>query len=705
MNNITSKNKMLKILSLFLFISLLYTSCTEDRISPEITGAIKGTIIDSDTQDPIRYVEISTNPATQVLLTDENGEFVLEEIEIGEYKILINKDQYENKMLNAKVKKEDTTFINVLLKKKVTASSSNPPKFLNNFSPSSGSTNLSTTLELSWQVKQSESSDSLSFDIFLYRSDSQTQEKIATNYKDTIIQIEELNYNTVYYWQVIARNQAGDTAHSEIKNFKTIQIPQASFFYSKKINGNYEIMGFNIESGLSTRLTYNSFRDWAPKLNHTNERIAFVSDSLVKHHIFTMSKTGENIQQVSDVPVAGYNNYGNAFCWNDNSGHIFFSHYSYLYRVNQDGTGLSNIATAPPERHFRELEISGNGDKIIALTIGEESYTNEIYIMNIDGSDMTQLISNMEGTIESPVFSIDGNEILFTHDISGHEALDGRQLNSHVFSYNLNTQDTTDLSVNKPLGTNDLYPRYSNTGDKIVFVVSKCAYRPAKGITRFPDGGTPKYLLEETSLYFLDTNSRSIKKLSDFEELTKLLGCHRSNWSTRLAISNDSVYCSISPVSDWDFYFKMAKTNRDSQNIKRIQKKYTQPLVFPNLGHKSKSINDTLFQQKYTKDREVSFSVLKRHLSEIHLSEMGLVIQEIYPKTEKAYIEETIFLKNTSRLARQAVLEQIISKLNKKQIKALLREMDEYKKNLEGREKENYKRNSKALYNEIKALL
>ncbi len=468
--NFTGKNRALKILSIFLLIGLICTSCTEDRISPEITGSIKGSIIDSDTQDPIKYVEISTNPATEVLLTDENGEFVLEEIEIGEYKILINKDEYENKMLNAKVKKEDTTFINVILKKKASASNNNPPEFLNNYNPQSGSTNVPTSLELSWQMKQSESSDSLSFDILLYRSDSQTQEKIATNHKDTTIQIEELNYNTVYYWQVIAKNESGDTAHSKIQNFKTQQIPQASFFYSKKINGNYEIMGYNIESGSSTRITYNSFRDWAPKLNHTNDKIAFVSDSLVKNHIFTMSKNGQNIQQVSDIPVAGYNNYGNAFAWNDRTGHIFFSHYSYLYRVNQDGTGLSSITTAPADRHFRETDISPNGQKIIAITIGEESYTNEIYLMDIDGTNMTQVISDIEGTIEAPAFSIDGKEILFTHDISGHEALDGRQLNSHIFNYNFNSQDTTDLSVNKPLGTNDRYPRYSNTGDKIVFV-------------------------------------------------------------------------------------------------------------------------------------------------------------------------------------------------------------------------------------------
>jgi hypothetical protein len=149
----------------------------------------------------------------------------------------------------------------------------------------------------------------------------------------------------------------------------------------------------------------------------------------------------------------------------------------------------------------------------------------------------------------------------------------------------------------------------------------------------------------------------------------------------------------------------MAETARDSQKIKKLKGKYGEPLVFDLPKDKTSSINDSIFQENYTKDSKVSFSALKKHLAEVPLSEMGLVIKKIYPKTDQAYIEETIFLKNKSRITRQAVMEQIISKLNKKQIKSLLREMEEYKNKLEGREKEDFKRNSKVLYNEMKALL
>lgn len=462
--------KLLIFLPVSLFLTFLMFACSEDRIDPEITGSIKGVIMDSETQEPVANVGISTNPATEVLLTDDNGEFILSDIETGSYKIIMDKDDYESQMKDVLVKENDTSFISVMLKKKESSQSADPPTFGEDFSPVSGASNLPTTLTLSWQAFGANESDSLYYDIVLYRSNSQSRNIVASNYKDTTIEISQLNYNTVYFWQIIARDQDGDTAQSSVRNFRTQPISDAAFFYAKKIDGNYEIMGYEIESGGSTRLTYNSFRDWAPKLNRTNDKIAFVSDSLVKNHIFIMSKNGQDIQQVTDIPVAGYNNYGNAFCWDERSGDIFFSHYSTLYRVNQDGTGLTEIATAPADRHFREVDVSPQGNKIIALTIGEAPYTNELYLMDIDGSNMTQIFSDLPGTLESPAFSIDGKSILFTHDISENEAIDGRQLNSHIFSYNFNTQDTVDLSQNKELGTNDLYPRYSNTGDKIVFV-------------------------------------------------------------------------------------------------------------------------------------------------------------------------------------------------------------------------------------------
>ncbi|MCJ7651972.1 MAG: hypothetical protein MUP85_25515, partial [Candidatus Lokiarchaeota archaeon] len=153
-------------------------------------------------------------------------------------------------------------------------------------------------------------------------------------------------------------------------------------------------------------------------------------------------------------------------------GQLVYANYNKLYKIDQFGANLTQIATAPADRNFRETDWSPANNKIVALTIGENPYDSEIYLMNGDGSNMTLFFSNLPGSIEYPSFSVDGNSIMFTRDVSGFESPDGRQLDSHIFIATINGSDTTDVSINKPAGTNDLQPRFSPDGSLIIFTNS-----------------------------------------------------------------------------------------------------------------------------------------------------------------------------------------------------------------------------------------
>jgi len=240
---------------------------------------------------------------------------------------------------------------------------------------------------------------------------------------------------------------------------------------------------------------------------------------------------------------------------------------------------------------------------------------------------------------------------------------------------------------------------------RVAFIVSKCAYRPAKGIARFPDGGTPEYLLEETTLYIYDREKHEVRKLVDFDELSEFLGCHRSSWKSQLTYTDSLVYYSVSPVMEWQWYMKEADTHQDSQRVSILREKYSRPFVFNEKEGETALTDSSSFVSAHQKDHEVDFTEFNHQLKEVPLSELGLVVQDIYPKSDEDYIQETIFLKNTSSLSRQAVIEQIIAKQNKQKIKGLLREMEEYKNSLEGLEKTEYQIHSKDVYKEIKALL
>jgi plastocyanin len=236
-------------------------------------------------------------------------------------------------------------------------------------------------------------------------------------------------------------------------------------------------------------------------------------------------------------------------------------------------------------------------------------------------------------------------------------------------------------------------------------MASKCAYRPAKGIARFPDGGTPDYLLEKTTLYIYDRQKHEVKKLVDFDDLSELLGCHRSSWESKLTYTDSLVCYRVSPVMEWQWYMKEAETQQDSQRVSILREKYSRPFVFNPKTMKIAHTDSSSFVSAHQKAHEVDFTEFNHRLKEAPLSELGLVVQDLYPKSDEDYIQETIFLKNTSSLTRQAVIEQIISKLSKQKIKGLLRAMEAYKNNLEGLEKTEYEIHSEDVYKEIKALL
>jgi len=457
------------IFTIALLISLfVFGSCTEDPFEPDITGTIEGKVLDAETNEPISNVTITTKPSTEVKLTDASGSFKIANVDTGEYNVIAEKKNYERKMLGILLKEDQTTQVKFLLNN-ADDSEISDIQFTNQFSPENGVQNLPPNVTLSWEAYQEENEDSLSYDVNIFKSNSLNEYKQVKNIRDTFLTLKGLHYNSVYYWQVIARNKENEPTNSKMLSFQTRSVSENSFFFVKKVDGNYELMAYNPYNETLNQLTFNGYRDWAPKINRQSNKIAFVSDSLDKPYIYTMDINCNNIQKVTDIEVDGYHNQGNAFDWDESRGKIIFSHYSSLYEINSDGTELNKITSAPAGRHFREINLSPDNNKILALTIGEKIYHSEIYLMDRDGSNQRVLIDSLKGIVDSPTFSVDGKSILYTHDVSGNESQEGRMLNSHIFKLNIENNDTTDLSDNKPIGTNDMNPTYSPTGNKIIF--------------------------------------------------------------------------------------------------------------------------------------------------------------------------------------------------------------------------------------------
>lgn len=248
--------------------------------------------------------------------------------------------------------------------------------------------------------------------------------------------------------------------------------------------------------------------------------------------------------------------------------------------------------------------------------------------------------------------------------------------------------------------------RYSNDSSQIAFVVSKMAYRPAKGMAALPDGGMPEYLLEEVTLYTLDKATKKIKSVADLGDIAEYTGAYRSSFKIQLAWDDPLVYYMAAPVSDWSFYLKhAAKTKEDSLAIIELRNKYSKPLVTDTKTGTINTSDSVTFAEARNNSEKVEFKKLSNTLEEIPLEELGLSIKDIYPKPDRKYIEETIYLENTSPLSRRAVVEQVIAELSTDEIKALLDDMDKHRESLEGQEKEDYKNRADELRAMISALL
>lgn len=231
---------------------------------------------------------------------------------------------------------------------------------------------------------------------------------------------------------------------------------------------------------------------------------------------------------------------------------------------------------------------------------------------------------------------------------------------------------------------------------QIAFFVSKKAYRAPKGIARFPDGGISKTVFSEQGLYVFNPENKSLYEVLAAKSFP-------SDGMIKIAYTDSLIYYSI--FIDLEYRLRFAETEADSLGVYRLKERYSKPFVVNVKTRVITNVDSSTFLKVYREDKKVDYMTLHNQVSEVPLSELGLVIKDIYPKSDKEYITETIYLKNNSRISRRAVVEQIIAKLSKEEIRGILLEMDNYLNSLEGYSKSTYQFYSRETYEQIQTLL
>ncbi len=443
---------------------ILGIACNENTVDPELFGSLRGRVFLDDERTPAINVEITTVPATSSTTTDTLGNFNFDRIRTGDYSIVASLDGFETESKGVSIFEDTEASVELELTRDTLA-----PAKPQNPIPTDAEDSLARKLTLTWSIPN-ETDDNLSFNLMFFESNQSDPIYEVTDYPDTTFNVENLKFNTTYFWQVQAVSSTGVVTNGDLWKFTTLPHPDNPIVFTTIRDGNYEIYSSDTGEENLVRLTFTDQNEIFPQYSNDRQFIAFVSNQNLGNHVYMMNFDGSAPQRITPLPVAGFHNDGNGYAWSPDDGRILFSHYERLYIVDRNGSNLQLIATAPAERNFRSVDWAAQGNKIVAETIASVIYESEIYIMDADGSNMEILIDNVPGNLGQPTFSLDGSQVMYTQDMSGFENETGRQLDTHILVIDLLSREVQDLSENKPEGTLDLNPRFSPTGAEIIFV-------------------------------------------------------------------------------------------------------------------------------------------------------------------------------------------------------------------------------------------
>lgn len=456
--------------SIKIILTLLLTiiiSCSEDKIDYTGTGKITGRVIQKDNFTPLENAKITINSTNNSVFTDENGEYIFEDIPEGEYSLEAEKEEYINGFEPVTVTAEQS--VNIIIELQRSDALNNPPSSVQLISPQDNTTDIGVSTIFNWEEALDNDDDSLTYRLEI-KNDINNEIISIENISETSYEISELNYGVKYFWQVIVSDGVNNDVYSEIFTFETLDFPNNRYLYTRIINGNNVIFSSDA-SGNEIQLTDNENNCWRPRKNQISNKIAFLKINNGEIHIFTMNIDGSNQQQVtSSIQPIAFKNNEIDFSWSTNGSKLIYPHFDKLYKINVDGTGNSLVYQTNDGSFITECVWSNNGNIIVIKTNNSNGYEARVFTINSSGNFQNSIIENVSGALGGIDITTNNNKILYTYDISGFEDTTYRQLNTHLFIYTISTGTTVDYSNYKENGTNDLDAKFSPNESKIIYV-------------------------------------------------------------------------------------------------------------------------------------------------------------------------------------------------------------------------------------------
>ena len=201
---------------IILIITLI--SCESEKMDILNYGTLSGRVLDAETYLPITGVLITTTPASVSIISDADGKFTIPKIKEGDVAINMKKDNYLSNSLTVAVLKDETTQMDLLIFK--------DNNDIGNISvydpvPGNGAVDQPLSLNLVWKVDGKKANVDLTYNIYLFESNSTVQNLLGEDVVLNTVTTSGLKESTTYYWYVVVKYKGNKVAFSPTWSFKT----------------------------------------------------------------------------------------------------------------------------------------------------------------------------------------------------------------------------------------------------------------------------------------------------------------------------------------------------------------------------------------------------------------------------------------------------------------------------------------------------
>ena len=473
--------------SSFLFLILivglsgLVFSCSEDPITPNQELAISGTVYDEDTDSALRDCRVTIISTFVFVKTDSLGRFAFDSLDFREnYSLRIEKSGYEDQIITLSFTPDGISERDIEVRLSLDRANNNEPELPTLIFPISNASEVMVNPIFRWTAATMDEGDDIRYRLNIYSNDNPAGRTFET--MDTFFEVTNLAYSTRYFWQVEADDQINSPSTSSLGTFVTLDFPEyrVHFVRVDEQTGNFVVFAGEtpnlldqsiVDSLAVVQLTDASVSSWRPHLNTAAKKVAFLSFVGAETHLFTMDQDGSNITQVTNnKPVTSLNLLEVNYAWSPNGGALVYPHKDKIYRINENGTGLTALAIADTGFFFTEVDWSNNG-LIAARMQTADRYTSKIVLYQEDGSIINTLVDgkSRQKWIGGPVLSKEGDFVYFSEDREDEQFPDELPRRSWILRTNL--MGAVERVNDEPIdaNTSDLMPTLPAGGELIMF--------------------------------------------------------------------------------------------------------------------------------------------------------------------------------------------------------------------------------------------